>query len=87
MTRSVAFADRRARQIRYACIVHVPQIQNRRLYVQSPIPERRTINKTTADTPPAGYAGHPKTKTFAPGQSNPVSGPAPSIDPQIRKPP
>ena len=64
---------------------HARQIQNARLNVQSAIPERRTIKKSDPNTRRAGYAGHPKTKTFTPHQSNPKPGPAPSIDPQIRK--
>ena len=63
------------------------QIRNARLNAQSPIDERRTIEKTDADTPAPGYVDQPQAKFFTPGQSNPEPGPAPSIDPQIHKTP
>jgi hypothetical protein len=38
---------------------HKPQIRNRRLNAQPDRTERRTINKSDANTPRAGYAGPP----------------------------
>ena len=67
--------------------VGVPQIQNRRLNVQSPIDERRTIKKSVPSSRRAEYARDLKTRIFTSGQSNPVSARTHSIDPQIRKPP
>jgi hypothetical protein len=66
---------------------HAHQIRNARLNAQSPIDERRTIEKTDADTPAPGYDRRPQTQKHTPHQSDPEPDPAPSIDPQIRKTP